>query len=261
MKTGLTIAGSDSSGGAGIQADLKTFSALGVYGMSVITAITAQNTVGVQAVEEVSGNMVGQQIDAIFQDIPADAVKIGMVSSANIIQVIADKVKQYNMKHVVLDTVMISKSGCHLLKPEAIEALKKYLIPSAYIVTPNIFEAEVLTEMKIRTIEDMQSAARKIYEMGVPYVVVKGGHLEQQDCVDILYDGSDFRYYSTNRIDTKNTHGTGCTFSAAIASHLALGKSVEDSIDAAKQYITKAIEKSLSLGNGVGPTHHFHEFY
>lgn len=260
MKKALTIAGSDSCGGAGIQADLKTFSALGVYGMSVLTAITAQNTQGVMGVEEISPQMVGMQIDAVFQDIEVDAVKIGMVSNREIIEIIGDKLKAYDVRKAVVDTVMVSKSGCHLLRPEAKEALIKQLIPRAFLVTPNLYEAEVLTGKKIRTIGDMEEAAKIIYVMGPVHVLVKGGHLEGK-ATDVLYDGKTFTYFEEERIHTPNTHGTGCTFASAIAAHLALGYDLREAVGKSKTYITMAIAHALNIGKGVGPTHHFYQFY
>ncbi|MBB6217250.1 hydroxymethylpyrimidine/phosphomethylpyrimidine kinase [Anaerosolibacter carboniphilus] len=260
MKKALTIAGSDSCGGAGIQADLKTFSALGVYGMSVITAITAQNTQGVIGVEEISPEMVGMQMDAVFQDIPVDAVKVGMVSNIEIIEMIGEKLKSYHMEKAVVDTVMVSKSGCHLLRPESKEALIQKLIPQAYVVTPNLHEAEVLTGRTVKTLEEMQEAAKVIYAMGPKHVIVKGGHLEGK-ATDVLYDGQGFIYFEGERVDTKNTHGTGCTFASAIAAHLALGCNLVEAVEKAKSYITMAIAHSFSIGKGVGPTHHFYQFY
>ncbi len=260
MKKVLTIAGSDSCGGAGIQADLKTFSAHGLFGMSVITAVTAQNTQGVFGVQDISTELIQKQIEAIFDDISVDAVKIGMVSITETIKTIAETLGRYPIKNLVVDPVMVSKSGYHLLQPEAKEALIRYLLPMAKVVTPNIPEAEVITGMKIKDLEDMKKAALQIYQMKPEYVLIKGGHLEGE-AIDLLYDGQDFKYYQSPRIHTKNTHGTGCTLSSAIASNLAKGMSVADSIEAAKAYITVAIEQSFSIGKGVGPTHHFYELY
>lgn len=260
MKKLLTIAGSDSCGGAGIQADLKTFSAHEVFGMSVITAVTAQNTEGVFAVQDISTDIIKKQIEVIFDDISVDAVKIGMVSKTETITTIAETLSKYKAENLVIDPVMVSKSGYHLLQPEAKEALIKNLIPMATVVTPNLPEAEVITEFKIDTIEDMKKAAKEINKMGPKYVLVKGGHLEGE-AIDILYDGKEFIYYNSPRINTKNTHGTGCTLSSAIASNLGKGLSITQSIENAKKYITTAIEKSFSIGKGVGPVHHFHNFY
>ncbi|MFL0197894.1 bifunctional hydroxymethylpyrimidine kinase/phosphomethylpyrimidine kinase [Clostridium sp. WILCCON 0269] len=259
MKKVLTIAGSDSSGGAGIQADLKTMSALGVYGMSIITAVTAQNTVGVQEVMDVSPEMVEAQIRSVFDDIEVDAVKIGMVSNSHTISVIEKLLIEYKAKNIVLDPVMISKSGYFLLKPEAERAIKN-MVQIADIITPNIPEAEVLTELKIESKKDMEKAAFKIKEMGAKNVLVKGGH-RCNDADDILlYDG-DILNLQGHRINTKNTHGTGCTLSSAIASYLAKGCSVHKAVYLSKQYIAKAIENSFTIGKGVGPVGHLIEIY
>lgn len=256
MKIALTIAGSDSGGGAGIQADLKTFLALGVYGMSALTSITAQNTLGVQGIYDLPPDFVGLQIDAVMQDLGADAVKVGMLSNVSIIKTVVEKVKQYKIKNLVVDPVMVAKSGDRLLKEEAVEALKKELIPLAKVVTPNLREAEVLTNLRIRDIEDMKEAARVIYKLGVENVLIKGGHLLSEEAVDLLFEGSHFKEFKTKRINTKNTHGTGCTFSSAIAAELAQGKEVEEAVDIAKQYITLAIQSSLDIGHGYGPLNH-----
>ncbi|MGF7059401.1 bifunctional hydroxymethylpyrimidine kinase/phosphomethylpyrimidine kinase [Brassicibacter mesophilus] len=260
MRNVLTIAGSDSSGGAGIQADLKTFSAHGVFGMSVITAITAQNTQGVFGVQDISVDMIERQIDAIFDDIEVHALKIGMVSQIDTIKAIARKLKKYNPQNIVLDPVMISKSGYDLLVPEAKETLISELLPLATIATPNIPEAEVISGMSISNLEQMQEAAIKIHALGAKNVLIKGGHMEN-DATDVLYKGTEFKYFKTERINTKNTHGTGCTLSSAIASNLAKDYSIEISVANAKDYITTAIKHSLSLGKGVGPTNHFYTLY
>jgi len=260
LKNVLTIAGSDSCGGAGIQADLKTFSAHGTYGMSVITAITAQNTMGVFDVHDIPSSTVASQISAIFDDIEVSAVKIGMVSITNTINIIAEKLNFYKPSNIVLDPVMVSKSGCNLLNPTAIDALKNKLLPLSTITTPNIPEAEVLTNKTIYSLKDMEMAAKVIYQMGPKYVLIKGGHLEA-DSTDLLFDGNEFYYFEAKRINTKNTHGTGCTLSSAIASNLANGMSAYDAVKASKEYITIAIEHSISLGKGVGPTNHFYSLY
>lgn len=266
MKNVLTIAGSDSSGGAGIQADLKTFSANGVYGMSVITAVTAQNTKGVFDVQDIDADIIKAQIDAIFTDIKVDSIKIGMVSRVDTINAISEKLKEYKPINIVLDPVMISKSGYSLLKPESKKTLITKLIPLADIITPNIPEAEeILREVdakitSIKTVEDMEKAAKEIYKFGCKNVLLKGGHMIG-DAIDILYNGKEFFYFHSERIHTKNTHGTGCTLSSAIASNLALGFNVNDSVRKAKSYITKAIIHSLDIGHGVGPTNHFYELY
>lgn len=261
MKNVLTIAGSDSSGGAGIQADIKTFAAHGVFGMSVITAVTAQNTQGVFAVQDITPSIIAKQIDAVFDDIAVAAVKIGMVSQAATIQTIAAKLKEHAAKNIVVDPVMVSsKSNYHLLSPDAETQLVHELLPQAILVTPNIPEAEVITGKTIRTLADMEAAAKTIRELGPHNVLIKGGHLAG-DSTDILYDGTAFAYFKARRIATKNTHGTGCTLSSAIAANLGRGLSVAEAVAAAKEYITTAIEHSLSLGKGAGPTHHFYSLY
>jgi len=260
MKNLLTIAGSDSCGGAGIQADLKTFCALGTYGMSAITAVTAQNTMGVFSVREMEADIVRDQINCLFDDIKIHGVKIGMVSSIEIIDTIGQCLKDKNAENIVLDPVMVSKSGCHLLKPESINELVKVLFPLALIVSPNLFEAEVITGEKIETVSQMEKAAQKIFSLGAKNVVVKGGHLTG-DAIDVLYDGRNFNYIKGTRIDTKNTHGTGCTFSSAITAYIAKGYGVLDSVKHAKEYINGAIEHSIELGHGVGPTNHFYRLY
>ena len=255
----LTIAGSDSSGGAGVQADLKTFSAIGTYGMSVITAITAQNTQGVFEVEELSSNIIKSQIKVVCEDISPKAIKVGMVSSPQIIKDIVDTLDQYPCEYLVVDPIMISKSGYSLLRPEAKQNLIKYLIPKAYIVTPNIPEAEEITNMKIETVEDMKKAGQIILNLGPKYVLMKGGHLNG-DCVDILIGKDLFEVFEGERIDRKNTHGTGCTISSAITSHLALGYDIKEAVRLSKEYITEAIRHSFDIGKGVGPVHHFYKF-
>lgn len=259
MKKVLTIAGSDSSGGAGIQADLKTMSALGVYGMSVITAITAQNTIGVRAVMDVNPEIVEAQIRAVFDDIEVDAVKIGMVSNSRTISVIQKLLVEYKAENIVLDPVMVSKSGYFLLKQEATEAIKD-IVKIADVLTPNIPEAEVLTGLKIESRKDMEMAAFKIKKLGAKSVLVKGGH-RCNDADDILFYNDNILNLNGNRINTKNTHGTGCTLSSAIASYLAKGYSIDKSVLLSKEYITKAIENSFDLGRGVGPVGHFIEIY
>ena len=259
MRKVLTIAGSDSCGGAGIQADLKTMSALGVYGMSVITAVTAQNTMGVFDVLEVDKKMIESQIKCIFEDIEVDAVKIGMVSNSEIIKTIREMLMQYKAKNIVVDPVMVSKSGYFLLKEEAVEELKG-LISIADVVTPNIPEAEVLSGIKINNEEDMKEAAKIIAKTGAKNVLVKGGH-RCNDADDILYTGESFLILKGDRINTKNTHGTGCTLSSAIASYIAKGYSIDKAVDLSKHYINEAIKNSFSIGNGVGPVGHFIDLY
>lgn len=260
MKKVLTIAGSDCSGGAGIQADLKTFSAHGVYGMSVITAITAQNTQGVTGVQNVDPDMIGQQLDAIFQDIEVDAVKVGMVSVPETIEIIAAKLRQYNAPNVVIDPVMVSKSGFRLLEPEAKAKLISELLPLATVVTPNIPEGEDITGQTITTLEDMQTAAQAIYQMGAKNVLMKGGHRET-DATDILFDGTDFYYFPAPRIASTNTHGTGCSLSSAIAACLGKGSDVFDAVRQGKDFVTVGIEQAYPVGKGVGPINHFYGLY
>ena len=260
MKKALTIAGSDSGGGAGIQADLKTFAAHGVFGMSVITAITAQNTLGVLAVQDISREIIAKQIEAIFEDMGADAVKIGMVSQPETIRTIAAGLRKYAPPLVVVDPVMVSKSGYHLLQPEAEAVLVQELLPLATIVTPNIPEAEAILHRKIESLHDMEAAARDIQALGPKNVLLKGGH-RTEDATDVLYDGQRVIRLEAARVPTKNTHGTGCTLSSAIAANLARGMSVPEAVKAAKRYITVVIEHALPIGKGVGPTHHFYELY
>ncbi|MEH7014826.1 bifunctional hydroxymethylpyrimidine kinase/phosphomethylpyrimidine kinase [Neobacillus niacini] len=258
MKKALTIAGSDSGGGAGIQADLKTFQELEVFGMSALTAVTAQNTLGVQAVFPMTAEAVSKQIESIGEDMGADAIKTGMLFNAEIIQAVSEKIEYYNWKNVVVDPVMIAKGGASLLQIEAITAMKQYLLPLAMVITPNIPEAEVLTGMSIRTHEDKQEAAKRLYDLGVKNVVVKGGHDEDRHVsVDYLYDGNEFTTFMSSRVQTKNTHGTGCTFSAAITAELAKGLSVNKAVSEAKHFIQAAIEDQLLIGQGHGPTNHW----
>lgn len=260
MKHCLTIAGSDSCGGAGIQADLKTFSALGTYGMSVITAITAQNTKGVFDVQNISPKLIEGQIKAIFDDINVAAVKIGMVSEIQTIKIIAETLKGYDLPPIVLDPVMISKSGYDLLNPEAKRTLIEVLLPMATLITPNLPEAEEILGCKIDNLEAMKKAAKELHRLGPSYVLVKGGHLSD-NATDVLYDGNDFYLLKQTRIETKHTHGTGCTLSSAIAANLGKGLSIVEAVENAKAYITIAIENGFSIGHGVGPTHHFYELY
>jgi hydroxymethylpyrimidine/phosphomethylpyrimidine kinase len=261
MRVALTIAGSDSSGGAGIQADLKTFQALGVFGMSAVTAVTVQNTQKVYDIQEIRPKIVHDQITCLFDDIEIHAVKIGMVSGIELIQAIAKALKSVNPPAVVLDPVMISKSGYHLLKQDAKDALIRCLFPLAEVVTPNIYEAQAITGHNIHNIDDMKTAAVDILKLGAKKVVVKGGHLGKDRATDILYDGREFNKLQSRRVDTKNTHGTGCTFSSAIAANIALGKPFFEAVTLAKAYITGAIEHALSIGKGHGPTHHFFDIY
>ena len=255
MKTALTIAGSDCSGGAGIQADLKTMTMNGVYAMSAITALTAQNTTGVRGVQETTPDFLCQQIDAVFEDISPDAVKIGMVSSSELIQAIADRLKYYKAENIVVDTVMVATSGARLISEDAIDTLKEYLIPLATVVTPNIPEAEVLSGMSIRDEEDMLQAAKKISDTYHCAVLLKGGH-SINDANDLLYQNGTYRWFKGKRINNPNTHGTGCTLSSAIAANLAKGYDLEASVHRAKEYISGALADMLDLGQGSGPMNH-----
>lgn len=253
----LTIAGSDSGGGAGIQADLKTFQELGVYGMTAITAVTAQNTTGVQGVYPVTVEGIAEQIDSIGTDLTPDAVKTGMLFNSDIIKIVAEKITQYQWSNLVIDPVMIAKGGSPLLQKEAIDALKEYLLSLATVVTPNIPEAEVISGIKITNLSERKEASKIIYELGAKNVMIKGGHEETDQMIDLLFDGNDFFQFESKRIDTKNTHGTGCTFSAAITAQLAKGNTVRDSITVAKNFIQAAIEDDLHIGTGHGPTNHW----
>lgn len=255
MKTALTIAGSDSSGGAGIQGDLKTMTAHGVYGMSSITALTAQNTLGVTSIYEVSPEFLIAQLDSIFTDIFPDAIKIGMVSSSELIEVISEKILEYQGKNLVVDPVMVSTSGSKLLRDEAVETLKEKLFPLAIVLTPNIPEAEILAEIEIKDKEDMIKAGEIISNKYNTAVLCKGGH-NINDANDLLYYQGNYHWYIGERIDNSNTHGTGCTLSSAIASNLALGFSLEDSIKKSKEYISGALKANLDLGKGSGPLNH-----
>ena len=255
MRTALTIAGSDSSGGAGIQADIKTMTANGVFAMSAVTALTAQNTTGVAGIMEVSPEFLKQQIDCVFTDIRPDAVKIGMVSSAELITAIAEKLAQYHAENIVVDPVMVATSGAKLISDDAIDTLKERLLPMASVLTPNIPEAEVLSGMEIRTEEDMIKAAEKISENYHCAVLLKGGH-QLNDANDLLYRDGSCRWFYGKRIDNPNTHGTGCTLSSAIASNLAKGFDMDTSVERAKAYISGALGAMLDLGKGSGPMDH-----
>lgn len=259
MTTALTIAGSDSGGGAGIQADIKTMQAHGVFAASVITAVTAQNTEAVTGAHELPPAFIAQQIDTVVSDIEVHAYKTGMLSSAAIIEIVADRVAEHDLHPLVVDPVMISKSGFKLLKDEAIDTMKQRLLPLATVLTPNVHEAEHLTGRTIRTVDDARAAARDLHRSGAAAVLVKGGHLEgETEAVDVLYDGSEFRTFSSERIDTPHTHGTGCTYASAIAANLARGFDLATSVERAKRYVTEAIRHGLPLGSGHGPTHHFY---
>lgn len=256
----LTIAGSDSGAGAGIQADLKTFAAFGVYGTSVITAITAQNTLGVTQILELAPDLVAAQIDAVIRDIGTQALKTGMLANSAIIDVVAEKVREYHLQNLVVDPVMVAKGGDLLLRQEAIETLRARLIPLATIVTPNLPEAEQLTGIRATRLREIKEAARRIIAMGARSVVIKGGH-RKGPATDIFYDGKKFRELSSPRVSTANTHGTGCTFSAAIAAGLAKGEKLEQAVVEAKRYITHAIRKGFAIGSGHSPVHHFYRFW
>ena len=254
MQTALTIAGSDSSGGAGIQADLKTFLANGVYGMSAITALTAQNTCGVRSVLNSTAQFLSDQLDAIFEDIVPDAVKVGMVSSATLIEVIAAKLKRYRAKNIVVDPVMIATSGARLIDADAVESLEERLFPLATIITPNVPELEVIAREKISSPRDMELAAQKIFDRYGCAVLAKGGH-GQSDANDYFFDGAGI-WLHARRIDTTNTHGTGCTLSSAIAANLAKGRDLKSAVERAKTYLTCALSTGLNPGNGSGSLDH-----
>lgn len=258
LKQVLTIAGSDSGGGAGIQADIKAMSANGVFAMSVITAITAQNTEEVTDVFELPPSVIAAQIDAVFDDFEVAAVKTGMLSSATIVETVAKMLKPQEVVNLVVDPVMISKSGHTLLKPDAIEAVKKQLFPLALLVTPNVHEAQQLSGIRITSLAEARRAAKVIHGFGCQHVLIKGGHLIAERATDLLYDGRFFHVYKGEFIETPHTHGTGCTYASAIAAHLARGSSVVDAVQSAKTYVTEAIRHSLAIGHGSGPTNHFY---
>ncbi len=259
MRTALTIAGSDSGAGAGIQADLKTFAAHGVYGTTAITAVTAQNTVGVSMFEALPADLVTAQIEAVVSDIGADAVKTGMLANAAIVEAVAAAVHDLDIPLLVVDPVMIAKSGDRLLDDDALGALKAELLRLAFLVTPNIPEAETLTGMAIETDDDRREAARRLTALGASAVVIKGGHLPSDHIVDLLYDGREFLVFRHERVPGRHTHGTGCTFAAAITAHLALGRPVTEAIPLAQQYVAGAIRRAPALGKGHGPLDHFWE--
>lgn len=259
MKSVLSIAGSDSIGGAGIQADIKSITCNGCYAMTAITAMTAQNTLGVKSIQESSPEFLEDQIDAIFADIVPDAVKIGMVSNRKLIEIISRKLKEYGAKNIVLDPVMVATSGAKLISEDAIEILKENLIPLATLITPNIPESEILSGMKIETEEQMVYAAKHISEKFKTAVLVKGGH-SINDANDVLYADGKFLWFPQERIENSNTHGTGCTLSSAIASHLAKGEPIECAINSAKKYLTECLKAGLDLGKGSGPLMHNYKF-
>jgi hydroxymethylpyrimidine/phosphomethylpyrimidine kinase len=253
----MTVAGSDSGAGAGIQADLKTFAALGVYGVSAITAVTAQNTLGVTAVFELPADMVAAQIDAIAEDMGADAVKTGMLASAEIIAVVAERVQRHGLRNLVVDPVMVAKSGDPLLRADAVDALRHQLLPLATVVTPNLPEAEVLVGRSLESEEDLEAAARQIASWGAEAVVVKGGHRPGPEAVDLLYWRGTFQRLAAPRVETASTHGTGCTFASAIAAGLACGLEVPEAVARAKEYLTEALRRAYPVGRGRGPVDHF----
>ena len=259
MKQALTIAGSDSGGGAGIQADLKAFHANGVFGMSAITSVTAQNTQEVRAAFDLPVDLIVAQIDAVFDDFDVSAVKTGMLSSEAIVVAVSERLDDRKVASLVVDPVMISKSGFALLKPDAVQAVKKRLLPLATVVTPNLHEAALLSGIEVNTVDQAREAGRRILSYGPGAVLVKGGHLsDESSAVDVLLEGGTERLFESERFDTPNTHGTGCTYSAAIAARLALGEDLEAAVRSAKTYITEAIRHSLDIGHGHGPTHHFY---
>jgi hydroxymethylpyrimidine/phosphomethylpyrimidine kinase len=264
-KTALTIAGSDSSGGAGIQADIKTFSALGCYGMSVITALTAQNTTGVRGIHAVPPEFAAEQLEAIFTDIPPDSIKIGMLYSPELIQTVAARLIKHRAGNMVLDPVMAAQSGDRLLKEEAVEAVKTHLMPLATVVTPNVPEAGIILNRKVESLSGMEKAARDMAQFGSGAILVKGGHLEGSESTDILFIPSQSRLVHIRgvRVKTRNNHGTGCTLSSAIASFLAHGLPLEEAVLQAKNYLASALEAGAAyeIGKGHGPVHHFHRLW
>lgn len=253
---GLTIAGSDSGGGAGIQADIKTMESLGVYAMSVITSVTAQNTTGVLKIQDIEPDTVSAQIDAVFSDIGVDAAKTGMLSNEENIKIVAKKMDEYSMERLIVDPVMVAKSGTPLIKESAISIMKEELIPRAYLLTPNVEEAEVLAEMKISSVSECIEAAREISDLGVENVLIKGGHLSGEYSSDILYKDGEIHEFREKRIVTENTHGTGCTLSAAITAYLAKGEDILNAVRKGKEFVTRSLKYSLPLGKGNGPVYH-----
>lgn len=254
----LSIAGSDSGGCAGIQADLKTFTALGVYGMSVVTSVTAQNTQSVAGIHELPSEFVELQIDAVLGDIGTDAVKLGMLPNEGIVSAAAKKLSEYGVENIVLDPVMVSTTGAVLADEGAVKSIIRNLLPISYVIMPNLPEAQALSSQQVTTVDDMKGAARKIKALGPKYVLIKGGHLDSSaDSVDVLYDGSDFTEFRAPRINTKNTHGGGCTYSAAVCAYLAKGESLYEAVKEAKKYVTEAISRSFDLGKGHGPLNHY----
>jgi hydroxymethylpyrimidine/phosphomethylpyrimidine kinase len=260
-RTVMTIAGSDSSGGAGLQADLKTFAALGVYGTCAITAVTAQDSRGVQAIHELPPELVAAQIDAVVGDMGVDAVKTGMLANAGIVRVVAERVRQHRLPNLVVDPVLAAKSGDPLLRENALSVLRADLLPLCTVVTPNIPEAEALVGHRIETDEDLQRAAQEIVALGAGNVVITGGHASGPEAVDLLYDGRGFWHFSEPRLATSHGRGVGCTFASAIAAWLAQGADIEEAVARAKEYVTAALEHALALGKGPGPVHHFYRWW
>jgi hydroxymethylpyrimidine/phosphomethylpyrimidine kinase len=260
-RTVMTIAGSDSSGGAGIQADLKTFAALGVHGTCAVTAVTAQDSTGVQSIHELPAELVAAQIDAVVGDMGVDAVKTGMLANAEIVRVVAEKVRQHHLPNVVVDPVLTAKSGDRLLRKDALTVLKAELLPLCTVVTPNIPEAEALVERRLATDGDLQRAAQEIAALGVRNVVITGGHASGPEAVDLLYDGRGFWHFSEPRLATSYGRGAGCTFASAIAVGLAQGADIEEAVARAKEYVTAALEHAFALGKGPGPVHHFYRWW
>jgi hydroxymethylpyrimidine/phosphomethylpyrimidine kinase len=258
IKQVLTIAGSDSGGGAGIQADIKAMSANGVFAMSVVTAVTAQNTEEVTDVFELPASIIAAQMDAVFDDFDVAAVKTGMLSSTEIVRVVAKMLAPQKVANLVVDPVMLSKSGHALLKPDAVEALRAELIPQALVITPNVHEAQQLSGIEIKTLADARQAAKALHKLGCRHVLIKGGHLLAERGTDLLYDGRFFNVYNGDYMDTPHTHGTGCTFASAIAAQVARGLALPDAVRAAKAYVTEAIRHGLAIGHGRGPTSHFY---
>ena len=257
MNVALTIAGSDSGGGAGIQADLKTFAAHGVYGTCAVTAITAQNTVGITAVHAVPADVVVAQIDAVASDIGMDAAKTGMLLNADIVRAVASAVERLQVPFLVVDPVMVAKSGDRLLADDAVDAVKTVLLPYAFVVTPNRMEAEVLIGSAISTLDDARDAARRIHALGPASVIVTGGHLQGREVIDVLYDGEEIYEFPGLRVDSTSTHGTGCTFGAAVTANLALGRSIVEATPLAKAYVERGIRHATPIGRGRGPLDHF----
>jgi hydroxymethylpyrimidine/phosphomethylpyrimidine kinase len=257
MRTALTIAGSDSGAGAGIQADLKTFAAHGVYGTTAITAVTAQNTLGVTCFEALSADLVTAQMEAVAADIGVHAAKTGMLANAAIVEAVAAAVQELEIPLLVVDPVMIAKSGDRLIDEEAVGMMRSELMRQAFVVTPNIPEAETLAGLRIVTDQDRQEAARRILKLGASAVIIKGGHFDAADILDLLYDGHRFEEFRAPRIAGSNTHGTGCTFAASLTSHLALGRSLKEAIPLAQEYVAGGIRHGLAIGRGHGPLHHF----